>query len=605
MTIPYKGRLVEYPFAAIFAMITEEGRSGVLSLADVETKQVKKRIGFKGGKSAYVAGGTINETLGRLLLKWGMITAEQYETSLALQKQQNKRTGEVLIAMKLFTPAQLGDLLQKQTEEKILACFDLPDAIYTFIEAEPPANKNLLFFKINPQKLMFEGIFNRMSTGFIEKHLRPLSQSKFRRTAQFQKKEGLFNFPPKITKFLHTFKDGMSLADIFLHTPLENPETLKMIYLLLLEKMIEPFEKESAVIKEPPSVSRPATTVSNAQAKSSPPPHPSNVPLSPTPKTEAPPQTPTIIVEEETTTVSSGQDMPQFEIESETPSPRQSLDASKPKTPTTVKNEVKTPTPAEIQKMKEIEAEIANYEKLCKTGNYFELLGVTKDASTAEIKKAYFRLAKKFHPDTNPEFFKGEFKDRAEEIFTIIGSAYNTLIDPKAREEYVYALEHQISKEDIEKAQRALEAEGIFLKAEILFKKGDFRGALTYLDQAIKLHPHEPEFYLYKGWATYKATRGAALAEARETIEKAIKMGLRDKLDEANYYLGILAKVEGKPEAEQEKYFAKAVEINPHHALANSELRHLQMRKTKTASETTKDKDDKKKGGLFGFFKKS
>lgn len=603
MAVPYKGRVAEYPFAAIFAMITDESRSGVLSLSDVETKQVKKRIGFKSGKSAYVAGGTINETLGRLLLKWGMITAEQYETSLALQKQQNKRTGEVLVAMKLFTPIQLGDLLQRQTEEKILSCFDLPDAFYTFIEAEPPANKNLLFFKINPQKLLFEGIFNRMSVDFIEKHLRPLSQSRFRRTELFQKKEGLFNFSPKISRFIHYLKDGMTLSDIFLNTQLENTDTLKIIYLLLLEKMLEPIEKESAVIKQPHSVFRPTPSVTTPQPQTSASsPRPTKGETT-TPKMETKIDSPAIIVEEESRGGTAEENMPNFEIETSPQQFQQTVTASsKPKAP--VGSETKAPTNAEIQRRKEIEAEIVNYEKLCKTGNYFELLGVGKNASIAEIKKAYFKLAKKFHPDTNPEFFNGEFKDRAEEIFTIIGTAYNTLIDPKAKEEYVYALEHQISKEDIEKAQRALEAEGIFLKAEILLKKGDFRGALAFLDQAIKLHPDEPEFYLYKGWATYKATRGAAIGEARETIEKAIKMGLRDKLDEANYYLGIFAKVEGKPESEQEKYFAKAVEINPHHALANSELRHLQMRKNKTGSEAPKDKEDKKKGGLFGFFKK-
>ena len=63
MTVPLKGRLASHPFPAIFTKIAGEHRSGVLSLADIETKKIKKRIGFKGGNQVYVSGGTINETL--------------------------------------------------------------------------------------------------------------------------------------------------------------------------------------------------------------------------------------------------------------------------------------------------------------------------------------------------------------------------------------------------------------------------------------------------------------------------------------------------------------------------------------------------------------
>jgi DnaJ-class molecular chaperone len=62
--------------------------------------------------------------------------------------------------------------------------------------------------------------------------------------------------------------------------------------------------------------------------------------------------------------------------------------------------------------------------------DYYSILGVKEDASEAEIKSAYRKLALKYHPDKNP----GDKK--AEETFKKISEAYYTLGDPKRRKEY-------------------------------------------------------------------------------------------------------------------------------------------------------------------------
>jgi DnaJ-class molecular chaperone len=62
--------------------------------------------------------------------------------------------------------------------------------------------------------------------------------------------------------------------------------------------------------------------------------------------------------------------------------------------------------------------------------DYYEVLGVKEDASEAEIKKAYRKLALKYHPDKNP----GDKK--AEEKFKSISEAYYSLGDAKRRKEY-------------------------------------------------------------------------------------------------------------------------------------------------------------------------
>src|SRR3954462_12284736 len=62
--------------------------------------------------------------------------------------------------------------------------------------------------------------------------------------------------------------------------------------------------------------------------------------------------------------------------------------------------------------------------------DYYKVLGVPKDATDAEIKKAYRKLARENHPDAN----KGNTK--AEERFKEISEANDILGDPKKRKEY-------------------------------------------------------------------------------------------------------------------------------------------------------------------------
>ena len=62
--------------------------------------------------------------------------------------------------------------------------------------------------------------------------------------------------------------------------------------------------------------------------------------------------------------------------------------------------------------------------------DYYEVLGVSREASDQEIKSAYRKLALKFHPDCNP----GD--KEAEERFKEAAEAYSVLCDPQKRQRY-------------------------------------------------------------------------------------------------------------------------------------------------------------------------
>jgi len=71
----------------------------------------------------------------------------------------------------------------------------------------------------------------------------------------------------------------------------------------------------------------------------------------------------------------------------------------------------------------------------CDEDDCYDLLGLKQDANASEIKKAYYKLSLKHHPDKNPD-------PESRKVFVKIANAYEILKDESTREKYDYAIAH-------------------------------------------------------------------------------------------------------------------------------------------------------------------
>jgi tetratricopeptide (TPR) repeat protein len=222
-----------------------------------------------------------------------------------------------------------------------------------------------------------------------------------------------------------------------------------------------------------------------------------------------------------------------------------------------------------------------------KKQDYFEVLGVSKNASRAEIKKAYFSLAKQYHPDRLYATASAEIRNLADEIFNQISAAHDILSDDARREQYMEELSSGAKRDVSSEVSNILSAEGCFQKGEIALRKRDYTKAKDLFEEATKLCPEEGEFHAFLGWAIFQSDpkNEEAVRAARDQLNQAIS--LNPKVDKAYLFLGYIYKAMNYREM-AESEFEKAIQVNPDCTEALRELRLISMRRK-----------GKKKGGFL------
>lgn len=200
--------------------------------------------------------------------------------------------------------------------------------------------------------------------------------------------------------------------------------------------------------------------------------------------------------------------------------------------------------------------------------DYYKILGIDPTASQEEIKKAFFKLAKKYHPDKH----RGSESSEYEIKFAQINEAYNILKDQAAKNDYDSRAKSQPAA-GAKSSDNQYRAEELYQTALKAIKLKDVNSAIDLLKAAVRLEPGKAEYYSVLGLALSEKPR--RLHEAREMCEKAVEI---EPYDVSNYVnLGRVYKKAGLHMRAQ-RQFEKALHWDPENIAARAELQGVRQR---------------------------
>jgi len=233
-----------------------------------------------------------------------------------------------------------------------------------------------------------------------------------------------------------------------------------------------------------------------------------------------------------------------------------------------------TPGPAG-GKAPSVRADVLETYQRVKSLSHYEALGLSPDASPAQVKAAYARLAKRYHPDMVGQSGLADLKRPAQSIVIRLGFALNTLTDPESRAFYDRKLKETQQPKPPEPTDDVVDldrgaAERVLRDARQLISGRQYWDAIQALQSAIP-YTHDPVvrhlMQVYLAHATAKNPRW--LDRAEEILRSVISEDPRNV--HAHLLLGTIC--QGRRHAEEAiRMFEKVLELSPGNTEATTAL---------------------------------
>jgi curved DNA-binding protein CbpA len=145
--------------------------------------------------------------------------------------------------------------------------------------------------------------------------------------------------------------------------------------------------------------------------------------------------------------------------------------------------------------------------------DYYEILGVSREASAAGVRKAYARIARDKHPD---RFTDPVEKERAQEFFKEVTTAFNTLSNEKSRKEY----DESLAKPKLTSPEEI--AQDAYARGLQSMEARNLQTAIEQLRAAVYNVPGEPRYHY--ALAVALARNPPMARDAIQSLEKAIQL---------------------------------------------------------------------------------
>jgi len=193
-------------------------------------------------------------------------------------------------------------------------------------------------------------------------------------------------------------------------------------------------------------------------------------------------------------------------------------------------SQTSTIKPQEKEKAAEVTLSVEEYlERVENAETFYDVLGVAADSEIEDLKRAYFGLARNFHPD---RFHAegGETLNRIQKAFTDLAQAHETLKNEASREMYDYRMRKEIAEREKHRAAggvgerdtKLAQADEHFERGFSLLMEGETEIAVQFLARAVHYNPKNARYHAYYGKAL--STDPKQRHKAESEMQAAIKL---------------------------------------------------------------------------------